>query len=78
MPTYAPYSADCCFRFQHTHEKRGASSVPGPRSKGSRIALLVEPSNAESPTPMYVNIHINIKCIQILHPKGRSRCFGFD
>lgn len=38
----------------HTYKKRGASSVPGPRSKGSRTALLVEPSNAESPTPMYI------------------------
>jgi len=36
------------------NEKRGASSVPGPRFEGSRIALIVKPSNAESPTPMHI------------------------
>ena len=35
---------------KHTKEKRGASLLPGPRYKGLRIALSVEPSNAESPT----------------------------
>ena len=34
-------------------KKRGASPLPGPRFEGSRIALVVKPSNAESPTPMY-------------------------
>ena len=28
----------------------------GLHSEGSRIALLVQPSNAESPTPMYHNM----------------------
>ena len=50
------YHSRChCLPCCHTHEKRGASSVPGPRFEGSRIALSVKPSNAESPTPMYVN-----------------------
>ena len=38
-------------------QKRGASSVPSPRFESSRIALLVKPSNAESPTTMYVKRH---------------------
>ena len=41
-------------RFSIHTKKRGASSLPGPRSEGSRIALIIKPSNAESPTPMYV------------------------
>ena len=28
--------------------------MPGPHPEGSRIALIVQPSNAESPTPMYI------------------------
>ena len=59
-------------------KKRGASPVPGPRSKGSRIALLVEPSNAESPTLMYNTIAHLSDGYNNLHLKGRSRCFGFD
>jgi len=49
-------------RFVHTKEKRGASLLPGPRYKGLRIALSVEPSNAESPTnDAYINpIHYYI------------------
>jgi len=31
--------------------------VPGPRFEGLRITLSVQPSNAESPTPMYVLQH---------------------
>ena len=46
------------FKLVTYKQKRGASSVPGPRCKGSRIALIVEPSNAESPTMMYVKQYI--------------------
>lgn len=34
-------------------KRRGADLLPVPRCVGLRIALLVETSNAESPTPMY-------------------------
>ena len=42
-----------------------------PRSKGSRIALIVETSNVESPTQMIYTGMYN-------HYKGRFRCFVFD
>ena len=53
-----------------------------PRFKGSRIARLVETSNAESPTPMYrYNTPLHHKAQQGLyniHPEGIHRCFVFD
>ena len=66
------------FQVRHTHKKRGASSVPGPRCKGSRIALIVEPSNAESPTPMYIKRTAKDGRSYYYTSKGRSRCFGLD
>lgn len=45
--------------------------MPVPRSKGSRIALIVETSNVESPTQMIYTGMYN-------HYKGRFRCFVFD
>ena len=69
----------------HTHKKRGASLSLVPRYKGLRIARIVETSNAESPTPMFVyNPPSGIlrtrctKSLHIKHPLGRSRCFVFD
>ena len=59
------------FKFvEHTHEKRGASSVPGPRFEGLRITLSVQPSNAESPTLMYVMTHYIIMCTNTTPPRG--------
>ena len=67
------------FKFvEHTHEKRGASSVPGPRFEGLRITLSVQPSNAESPTLMYVMTHYINNVYEYYTSKGRSRCFVFD
>ena len=38
----------------YIHKKTWSQSLlPGPHSEGSRIALFIQPSNAESPTPMY-------------------------
>ena len=65
--------------FKHIHKKRGASSVPGPRFEGLRITLSVEPSNAESPTLMYIyHATIIIDEHDSYTSKGRSRCFGLD
>lgn len=59
------------------------SLVPHP--EGSRIALFVETSNAESPTMMYIYAHIhldNMSTVQyrqnIIRPMWRPRCFVFD
>ena len=58
---------------RHMHKKRGAGLSPVPHSKGSRIARLIETSNAESPTPMdYIDTstghgfrgHGPVACIQ--------------
>ena len=58
---------------RHMHKKRGAGLSPVPHSKGSRIARLIETSNAESPTPMdYIDTstghgfrgHSPVACIQ--------------
>ena len=58
-------------------KKRGASLSLVPRSKGSRIAQLVETSNAESPTPMSIYNPPSAPCgqdtlraIPIKHPWG--------
>ena len=71
--------------------KRGNRTLlPVPRSKGSRIALSVETSNAESPTPMWIytihpfplRIHQWLYKVQwglyIIHPEDIHRCFVFD
>ena len=42
-----------------------------PRCKGLRIALIVDTSNAENPTP-------NDYMLRYKHSMGRSRCFVFD
>lgn len=63
--------------------------LPVPRSKGLRIARLVETNNAESPhAECYSNTHTTtvmthksyIYTIRAVykHPKGRSRCLVFD
>ena len=61
------------FSGKDMHKKRGAGLSPVPHSKGSRIARLIETSNAESPTPMdYIDTstghgfrgHSPVACIQ--------------
>ena len=44
------------------HKKRGAELPLVPRYKGSRIALLVETSNAESPTSMFIIALLLLLC----------------
>lgn len=49
------YLSSCSPMERLTNKKRGNRTLlPVPRSKGSRIALSVETSNAESPTPMWI------------------------
>ena len=67
-------------------QKRGASLSLVPRYKGLRIARIVETSNAESPTPMYIyrythrdgTTYHGLLRIYIIHPLGRFRCFVLD
>ena len=54
QPITASYLGGSLYYFVAYTQKRGASSVLGPTCWGSRIALVVVPSNAESPTPMYI------------------------
>lgn len=44
---------------QTTYKKRGAGLPPVPRCKGLRIAQLVETSNVESPTLMFMYINVS-------------------
>ena len=62
----------------HDIIKNVEPSVPGPRYKGLRIALSIEPSNAESPTMEYIiTPHVDEVDIYI-HPTGRSWLLCFD
>lgn len=69
-----------------TKKERGASPDARSTYLGLRIALLVETSNAESPTyDVYNNpmsdcwpSEVKSQCGFTIHLKGRPRCFVFD
>ena len=70
------------FTFLLIHKNVEPVLLPVPRCKGSRIALLVETSNVESPTPMLCIIHallllsfINNKTQQGLYIKTSQGAF---
>ena len=76
------------FKYSSIHKNVEPVLLPVPQCKGSRIALFVETSNVESPTPMfiyiiypslfYITFMTRYSSSNIKHPKGRSRCFAFD
>ena len=59
QPVLPGYHSRCYnFRFvRYIYKKCGASSVPGPRCKGLRITLIVQPSNAKSPTLICIQLY---------------------
>ena len=59
FPSIGPRLTNPVNALSYIHKKRGASLMLVPRYKGSRIALPIETSNAESPTPMniYITLH---------------------
>ena len=76
-------------RYVHIQKKTWSQPVTRFTSYGLRIARLVETSNAESPTMIYIAdtpeqlpiTHTDIGLVQdamYIHPTGRPRCFVFD
>lgn len=88
--SYQPAPLLILFYLKHLpiHKNVEPVLLPVPHSKGSRIALFVETSNAESPTPMLMYMTRRTIPTRVFkaetalglykHPKGRSRCFVFD
>ena len=54
MSIDSPLTNHAITLISHIQKRRGASLMLVPRSKGLRIAQIVETSNAESPTPMSI------------------------